>query len=256
MQRGRRGRVGAVLRRHRHAVDVLRQRDQSVLDRQRAAVATDGFLRSDSNGKPHLVAPRHHPHQPRRAGRAIGRNADFLRNTYGVDGTPYFRPPFGRHNAGTDSIAADHGYPTITLWSAAIGDSRPIDEAAMIADAQGCLRAQQIVLAHANLPPTRSSARSQGGRSSSRAQCRSRAQQSGRMIVATTTTAISRPARVHASDRHHARDGRHALRHPEDAAARTVEERGRLGLDDEQVFGTNVIPLNMSREELRDGYSA
>ena len=29
---------------------------------------------------------------------------------------------------------------------------------------------------------------------------------------------------------------------------------GRLGLDDEQVFGTNVIPLNMSREELRDGY--
>jgi peptidoglycan/xylan/chitin deacetylase (PgdA/CDA1 family) len=83
----------------------------------------------------------------------IGRNADFLRNTYGVDGTPYFRPPFGRHNAGTDSIAADHGYPTITLWSAAIGDSRPIDEAAMIANAQGCLRAQQIVLAHANLPP-------------------------------------------------------------------------------------------------------
>lgn len=83
----------------------------------------------------------------------IGRNADFLRNTYGVDGTPYFRPPFGRHNADTDRIAADHGYSTITLWSAELGDSRPIDEAAMIANAQGCLRAQQIVLAHANLPP-------------------------------------------------------------------------------------------------------
>ena len=25
----------------------------------------------------------------------IRRNADFLRNTYGVDGTPYFRPPYG-----------------------------------------------------------------------------------------------------------------------------------------------------------------
>ena len=25
----------------------------------------------------------------------IRRNADFLRNTYGTDGTPYFRPPYG-----------------------------------------------------------------------------------------------------------------------------------------------------------------
>ncbi|WP_163749785.1 DUF4070 domain-containing protein [Mycolicibacterium helvum] len=35
--------------------------------------------------------------------------------------------------------------------------------------------------------------------------------------------------------------------------ARLANE-GRLDLDDEQAFGTNVIPLNMSREELRDGY--
>jgi peptidoglycan/xylan/chitin deacetylase (PgdA/CDA1 family) len=90
---------------------------------------------------------------PAALGAEIDRNADFLRNTYGVDGTPYFRPPYGRHNAGTDRIAADHGYPTITLWSAAIGDSRPIDETTMLANARGCLRAQQIVLAHANLPP-------------------------------------------------------------------------------------------------------
>ena len=27
----------------------------------------------------------------------ISRNADFLRTTYGVDGTPFFRPPFGVH---------------------------------------------------------------------------------------------------------------------------------------------------------------
>ena len=39
------------------------------------------------------------------------------------------------------------------------------------------------------------------------------------------TADLQGPARVHASDRHHARDGRHALSHPEDAAARTVEER-------------------------------
>ncbi len=29
---------------------------------------------------------------------------------------------------------------------------------------------------------------------------------------------------------------------------------GRLDLDDQPAYGTNVIPLNMSREELRDGY--
>ncbi|MCV7017628.1 B12-binding domain-containing radical SAM protein [Mycolicibacterium aichiense] len=33
-----------------------------------------------------------------------------------------------------------------------------------------------------------------------------------------------------------------------------LKNEGRLDLDDEQTFGTNVIPLNMSRDELRDGY--
>ena len=33
-----------------------------------------------------------------------------------------------------------------------------------------------------------------------------------------------------------------------------LKNEGRLDLDDEQAFGTNVIPLGMSRGELRDGY--
>src|SRR5258708_8411189 len=33
-----------------------------------------------------------------------------------------------------------------------------------------------------------------------------------------------------------------------------LKNEGRLDLDDEQPFGTNVIPLGMTREELRDGY--
>ncbi len=82
----------------------------------------------------------------------ISRNADFLRNTYGVDGTPYFRPPFGVHTTDTDRVAADLGYPTITLWSGAIGDSRPENGTSLIANASGSFQPQQIVLAHANLP--------------------------------------------------------------------------------------------------------
>ena len=83
----------------------------------------------------------------------ISRNANFLQQTYGVDSTPYFRPPYGNHNANTDRIAADHGYHTIALWSGDVGDSRPIDQAAMIANAEKSFHAQQIVLVHANLPP-------------------------------------------------------------------------------------------------------
>jgi len=82
----------------------------------------------------------------------IQRNADFLRNTYGTDGTPYFRPPYGVHTAGTDRVAADLGYTTVTMWSGNIGDSRPENEAALIASAARSFVPQQIVLAHANLP--------------------------------------------------------------------------------------------------------
>jgi peptidoglycan-N-acetylglucosamine deacetylase len=83
----------------------------------------------------------------------IQRNKDFLLNTYGVDGTPYFRPPYGRHTADTDRVAADLGYPTITLWSATIGDSKVINEQQLVGFARQAFQPQQIVLGHANLPP-------------------------------------------------------------------------------------------------------
>ncbi|MDT5207676.1 MAG: peptidoglycan-N-acetylglucosamine deacetylase [Mycobacterium sp.] len=82
----------------------------------------------------------------------IKRNADFLRNTYGSDGAPYFRPPYGVHNADTDRVAADLGYTTITLWSGTVGDSLPENEANLVACATRSFSPQQIVLAHANLP--------------------------------------------------------------------------------------------------------
>ena len=83
----------------------------------------------------------------------IQRNKTFLQNTYGVDGTPFFRPPYGVHDATTDNIAADLGYPTVTLWSGTVGDSRVINEQQLIGYAQQAFQGQQIVLAHANRPP-------------------------------------------------------------------------------------------------------
>ena len=83
----------------------------------------------------------------------IRRNADFLRNTYGADGTPFFRPPFGAHNADIDQVAADHGYTSITLWSGDVGDSAPENENSLVARATKSFQPGQIVLMHANLPP-------------------------------------------------------------------------------------------------------
>ena len=82
----------------------------------------------------------------------IRRNADFLKNTYGVDGTPFFRPPYGVHNADIDRVAADQGYSTITMWSGDLLDWRPETETALIANANSMFQPQQIVLTHANLP--------------------------------------------------------------------------------------------------------
>ena len=97
-----------------------------------------------------------HPYLNRLAPSAVAdqirRNADFLRNTYGTDGTPFFRPPYGVHTPDTDRIAAEQGYTTITLWSGTVGDSVRENEASLIADAGKSFQPQQIVLAHANLP--------------------------------------------------------------------------------------------------------
>lgn len=90
---------------------------------------------------------------PDAVGDQIRRNGDFLRNTYGVDGTPFFRPPYGVHNSETDKVAADLGYPTIAMWSTTIGDSRPENAQQLVSFAKSNFQPQQIVLGHANLPP-------------------------------------------------------------------------------------------------------
>jgi peptidoglycan/xylan/chitin deacetylase (PgdA/CDA1 family) len=98
-----------------------------------------------------------HPHLPRLGADAVAdqirRNQTFLQNTYGVDGTPYFRPPYGEHTPEIDRVAADLGYSTITLWSGDVGDSRVINEKQLVDYATKSFQPQQIILAHANLPP-------------------------------------------------------------------------------------------------------
>jgi peptidoglycan/xylan/chitin deacetylase (PgdA/CDA1 family) len=78
---------------------------------------------------------------------------EFLRNTYGVDATPYFRPPYGHHNAVVDAVAADLGYQIPTLWSGDLRDSALLTEEQIVRMAQQSFTAQNIVIGHLNHPP-------------------------------------------------------------------------------------------------------
>ncbi|MGX1804989.1 polysaccharide deacetylase family protein [Nocardia sp. NPDC055321] len=76
----------------------------------------------------------------------------FLRDNFGVDGTPYYRPPFGRHNATVDRVAADLGYTVPTMWYGSLSDSGVITEQYLIECAHRYFNPQTIIIGHANAP--------------------------------------------------------------------------------------------------------
>ncbi|HEV7187063.1 MAG TPA: polysaccharide deacetylase family protein [Blastococcus sp.] len=82
----------------------------------------------------------------------IRRNRDFLWTVFGVRDTPFFRPPYGAHDARTDRIAADLGHPTIALWDGTLGDSTVLTGPQVVAGARRWFTAQRIVIGHANHP--------------------------------------------------------------------------------------------------------
>jgi peptidoglycan/xylan/chitin deacetylase (PgdA/CDA1 family) len=85
----------------------------------------------------------------------IGRNRDFLRTTFGITDSPFFRPPYGARDERTDRIAADAGHPTIVMWYGTLGDSRVLGPDELLAAARQWFAAQSIVVGHANhLPVT------------------------------------------------------------------------------------------------------
>ncbi len=80
----------------------------------------------------------------------IGRNRDFLRTTFGVTDSPFFRPPFGAHDERTDRIAADLGHPTIAMWNGTLGDARVLTGPELVGYARQWFAPQTIVVGHAN----------------------------------------------------------------------------------------------------------
>jgi peptidoglycan-N-acetylglucosamine deacetylase len=82
-------------------------------------------------------------------------NDDFIRSTYGVEAKPYFRPPFGRHDARVDAAAAAIGYTVPVMWYGSLADSGEIPPDVLLHYAHEWLLPQHIVIGHANhLPVT------------------------------------------------------------------------------------------------------
>jgi peptidoglycan/xylan/chitin deacetylase (PgdA/CDA1 family) len=83
----------------------------------------------------------------------IGRNDQFLKKTYGVAAKPFWRPPYGKHNAAVDAVAADFGYTVPTLWSGSLSDSTVITEDYILKMADKYFTPQSIVIGHLNHQP-------------------------------------------------------------------------------------------------------
>ena len=77
---------------------------------------------------------------------------NLLRNTYGVTGAPFVRPPYGGRSSVTDSVCAKVGYSTTTMWYGSFGDSGLLTPEVLLGEAQKWLLAQHIVIGHANFP--------------------------------------------------------------------------------------------------------
>ncbi|WP_290714269.1 MULTISPECIES: polysaccharide deacetylase family protein [Gordonia] len=83
----------------------------------------------------------------------LRRTKRFLRSEYGIDGVPYYRPPYGFHNDQVDKVAADLGYPVPTLWYGSLSDSSVVTEKFLIGAARKYFQPQRIVIGHANHDP-------------------------------------------------------------------------------------------------------
>lgn len=85
----------------------------------------------------------------------LTRNDQFLANVYGAQAKPFFRPPYGNHNAAVRAVAADLGYTATTLWNGSLADSTLITEDYIKQMADKYFVPQSIVIGHLNhLPVT------------------------------------------------------------------------------------------------------
>jgi peptidoglycan/xylan/chitin deacetylase (PgdA/CDA1 family) len=88
--------------------------------------------------------------QPNRLGEEISRNDEWIQGTFGVTSRPWLRPPFGAYDQRVQDVAGSLGFTRILLWNGSLGDSRLLDDATLLRQAESYLTGGTILLGHAN----------------------------------------------------------------------------------------------------------
>lgn len=79
-------------------------------------------------------------------------NHDLIKQMYGVDPRPFYRPPFGRRDSRTDAAAAAIGYTVPVMWYGSLSDSGEIAPDQLLEFANKWFLPEHIVIGHANFP--------------------------------------------------------------------------------------------------------
>jgi peptidoglycan/xylan/chitin deacetylase (PgdA/CDA1 family) len=82
----------------------------------------------------------------------ITRNESWIEDTFQITARPYFRPPYGSHDARVDHIAGDLGYTSILTWNATLGDATIEAPGELLDLARRWIAPGAILLGHANHP--------------------------------------------------------------------------------------------------------
>ncbi|HEY2696311.1 MAG TPA: polysaccharide deacetylase family protein [Pseudonocardiaceae bacterium] len=80
----------------------------------------------------------------------LERNDEWVRQNFGITTRPYYRPPFGFHNAHVDGLAGSLGYTRMVLWNGSYSDSEVITPDFLMQMARQYLKPGVIMLGHAN----------------------------------------------------------------------------------------------------------
>lgn len=82
----------------------------------------------------------------------LQKNAAVLKNTFGINPAPYYRPPYGYLDARVQRVASGIGYTAPVMWYGSLADSGVLTPGQIIEFARKWFLPQHIVIGHANHP--------------------------------------------------------------------------------------------------------
>jgi peptidoglycan/xylan/chitin deacetylase (PgdA/CDA1 family) len=82
----------------------------------------------------------------------LEQNEEWIQQTYGITARPWWRPPYGYHDARTDELAASIGYTNVLMWNGSYGDSTLLKPSVLLNLAREYFHPGVIMLGHANHP--------------------------------------------------------------------------------------------------------